>query len=290
MPDVAIPHPFEREDGPRDRIALRGHVALAEIGAFTSERGQTQRLRFDVVAEVEPGPGASDDVDAVLSYDRLAEAVAEAVAHERVDLLETLAERVAGGVLAAPRAARVFVRIEKLDRGPGALGVEIVRDAGAAARRDRAGPRPVVALIPSEAATPDLLERLRAKGPLVACVGPPEAPAPRSSDPDAQRRIDLLALDQAAWLLAGGTPGCAVAGSRTELDWALRGGLLAVWAPARLAPVELGSDVAALAAWLADRLDAEGLLVVGDAPRPATDRPVERIAAQPALAGASEAP
>ena len=34
---------------------------------------------------------------------------------------------VADRILLEPQAMRVFVRIEKLDRGPGALGVEIVR-------------------------------------------------------------------------------------------------------------------------------------------------------------------
>ena len=294
MADVAIPHPFEREQGPRDRIALRGHVVEADVGAFEAERGRPQRLRFDVVAEVEPTAGAGDDVDRVLSYDRLAEAVAAALSRERVDLLETLAERVAEGVLASPQAARVFVRVEKLDRGPGALGVEIVREAGAAGRRGEVSvPRPTLACLPGEAVgapgLPALLERLGARGPLVLSVGPPGTPAPRSPDPDAQRRIDLLALDQAAWSLAGRTPGCVVGSSRTELDWALRRGHAAIWAPARLAPAALGSDAPALAAWLADLLDAERVVVVGEAPRPPTDRPTERATIGPALARADDA-
>ena len=49
------------------------------------------------------------------------------LSEERLNLLETLAERVAERILLAPQAQRVFVRIEKLDRGPGNLGVEIVR-------------------------------------------------------------------------------------------------------------------------------------------------------------------
>ena len=48
-------------------------------------------------------------------------------AAERLNLLETLAEKVAERLLAEPAAMRVFVRIEKLDVGPYALGVEIVR-------------------------------------------------------------------------------------------------------------------------------------------------------------------
>ena len=62
-----------------------------------------------------------------MSYDKVSEAIAFELSKERLNLLETLAERVAHRILFEPQAIRVFVRIEKLDRGPGALGVEIVR-------------------------------------------------------------------------------------------------------------------------------------------------------------------
>ena len=68
-----------------------------------------------------------DDVDRILSYDRVTEAITIELNVERLNLLETLAERIADRILIEPQAIRVFVRIEKLDRGPGALGVEIVR-------------------------------------------------------------------------------------------------------------------------------------------------------------------
>ena len=45
-------------------------------------------------------------------------------------MIETLAEDVARHCLAHPRAARVVVKIEKLDKEPGAVGVEIVRAKG----------------------------------------------------------------------------------------------------------------------------------------------------------------
>ena len=136
----AFAHPRARAaataDTLRDRILLDDHVVEVEIGAFRAERGATQRLAFDIVAELRPAPPAGDDVDRILSYDRLTEAVSDALATERLDLLETLAERIADRILAEPQAERVFVRIRKLDRGPGALGVEIVRSA-----QCRAAPR-----------------------------------------------------------------------------------------------------------------------------------------------------
>ena len=134
---LAFEHPEARAaaDGqpakPLDRISLRDHVTTAEIGAFQQERGTTQRLRFNVVVEVStPEAPLDDDVDKILSYDTITEAIETELAAERLNLLETLAERVPDRILWAPQAMRVFVRIEKLDRGPGALGVEIVRTRG----------------------------------------------------------------------------------------------------------------------------------------------------------------
>ena len=126
---LAFAHPEARAEAsasadPRDRISLRGHVVEVEIGAFQQERGTRQRVSFDVVVEVRPHPAPlEDDVDRILSYDRITEAIAAELASERLNLLETLAERVAERILAEPQAMRAFVRIEKLDRGPGALGV-----------------------------------------------------------------------------------------------------------------------------------------------------------------------
>ncbi|HBN29639.1 MAG TPA: diguanylate cyclase, partial [Rhodobacteraceae bacterium] len=89
----------------------------------------TQRIRFNVVVEVSRHAAArSDDVDIVLSYDTIIEAIEEQLAAERINLLETLAERIADRVLDNRKAVRAFVRIEKLDRIPGTLGVEIARN------------------------------------------------------------------------------------------------------------------------------------------------------------------
>lgn len=129
----AFEHPDARSRAtgglhPLDRISLRDHIAEVEIGAFQKERGKTQRICFNIVVEVRPlDRRVDDDVDRILSYDKVSEAIAAELAAERLNLLETLAERIAERILLEPQAERVFVRIEKLDRGPGALGVEIVR-------------------------------------------------------------------------------------------------------------------------------------------------------------------
>ena len=90
-----------------------------------------------------------------------------------------------------PTVGHVQLRVEKLDRGPFTLGVEIERSApaGLAPLPDRiaAGPVPVVAMVTPEAAgdprLPDWFDRLAEPGRpvvLTACaamLSPPRAPA-----------------------------------------------------------------------------------------------------------------
>lgn len=115
---------------PEDRIFLSNYVRAMEIGAFAEEHGVTQRVRFDVALEVQRASGPmTDRVNSVVSYDDLVQSIETLIAGPRMNLLETMAERLAEMCLTDRRAVRVHVRIEKLDRLQGAgLGVEIVRD------------------------------------------------------------------------------------------------------------------------------------------------------------------
>jgi len=280
---LAFAHPAERAeataaDQPMDRISLRDHVVEVEIGAFQAERGVRQRVLFNLVVEVRPQRGpVDDDVDRILSYDRLTEAIAHELAAERLNLLETLAERVAERILLEPRAERVFVRIEKLDRGPGALGVEIVRardghHPAEALAFDRPHPSLVYLSNAAIEAThlPVWIDQLEARGrPVIFCVGAPDTPAPQTMHHMTQRRIDLLAIEQNAWVLAARDPRCVVVSTRTELDWAMKNGQISVWAPSKIAldavdgPSAHPGDAVALAAWFAATFEAEEMLVIG---------------------------
>jgi dihydroneopterin aldolase len=279
---LAFAHPSERAaatapQGPLDRISLRDHIVAVEIGAFQTERGTTQRICFNVVVEVEPVKGPiDDDVDRILSYDRVTEAIAHELAAERLNLLETLAERVAERILAEPQAVRVFVRIEKLDRGPGALGVEIVRARGQVWQPPDAEDRPHPRLVflsnaaIASAYLPGWIDQLaRRDRPLILCVGAPDTAAPQSGHRLTQRRIDLLAIEQNAWVLAARDPRCVVVATRTELDWAMKHGQISVWAPSKIVldavdgPSAHPSDAVALAAWFATHFHADEMLVIG---------------------------
>ncbi|MBF9032306.1 diguanylate cyclase [Rhodobacterales bacterium HKCCE3408] len=280
----AFAHPAERAKAtagtdPLDRIMLRDHLREVEIGAFQSERGATQRVKFNLVVEVRtPADAGSDDVDRILSYDTLVEAIDQELAAERLNLLETLAARIAERVLAHPLAARCFVRIEKLDRGPYSLGVEIVRSAPEKPRLrllDDAAPHPVVVFLSNATIArddlSDLLDRLEDGGaPVILCVGPSDLPRPDAAHPLPQRRIDLLAIEQNAWVLAARDRRCVVVDSRTELDWAMKHGKISVWAPSKLVldATEGPRDTApeALALWLAEGFAARELVLYGGTP------------------------
>ncbi|MCT8329751.1 dihydroneopterin aldolase [Albidovulum sediminis] len=297
---TAFDHPEARASaagGLPDRLSLRDFVVSADIGAFQEERGATQRLRFNIVVEIAPLPaGLDDDVDRILSYDRLIEAVEAELAGSRLNLLETLAEGVAARILAEPQARRVFLRIEKLDRGPFALGVEIVRDAAALPIAGAGAPCPVVVyLAPEVAETIDLSALLDRYGsgpdPLILALGLPPGTHPETrpaTRPDvvteeARRRIALLAIEQRAWALAARDARLKVVATRTELDWALRHGRAAVWAPSKIvldtpgAPLDKAADGWALALWLAELLGARRVVAHGTVTIPAGSRvPVER--------------
>ena len=249
-----------------DRIHLRDYVVAAEIGAFQTERGHPQRLRFNIEVELATHVvGVNDEVDRILSYDILTGAVAAGLADRRYDLLETLAEKIAAQILMHPRAAQVAVTVEKLDRIPGALGVTLVR------QRARVQADPVAAPIRVLFYGTDLhgTDALLAEGAVALVPDAPGLPLPQGGN---ARAVELLALDQAAWALAGHL-GLTVADSRTELDWAATEGRAVVWAPARMVRdvAGLAAEPQALALWLAQRLGATVLdwALPPDAPTPA---------------------
>jgi dihydroneopterin aldolase len=95
---------------------------------YNHEKGVTQRARFSVDIEVKPSEQSIEDqIERVLDYDMIIATIKDILAEGHINLVETLADEIATRCLAHPRAASVKVKIEKLDKEPGAVGVEIVR-------------------------------------------------------------------------------------------------------------------------------------------------------------------
>ena len=84
-------------------------------------------MRFDVTAEVLRLTKSPEDMRHVYSYDIIMDGIRAIVARGHVELSEALAQQVAAHVLEDPRVMRVTVRVEKLELGPGGVGVEIER-------------------------------------------------------------------------------------------------------------------------------------------------------------------
>lgn len=110
-----------------DKIFVRDFVLPVEIGAYSFEHGHTQKVRFDVTADVLRVTNAPEDMRHVFSYDIIMDGIRAIIARGHVQLSEALAEHVAAHVLEDPRVMRVTVRVEKLELGPGGVGVEIER-------------------------------------------------------------------------------------------------------------------------------------------------------------------
>jgi dihydroneopterin aldolase len=89
-----------------------------------------------------------------------------------------------------------------------------------------------------------------------------------------QRRIELLAIEQNAWVLAAKDHRCKVVETRTELDWAMKNGQICVWAPSKIVldavdgPPASPRDAVGLVSWFAAEMEAAELLLIGeDAPQ-----------------------
>jgi dihydroneopterin aldolase len=124
----SAPKSAAREAKVVDRVFMHDLVLDVEIGVYTHEKGVTQRVRFSVDVDLIPAVHAlNDDIRQAFDYDTIIKGIKTIIARGHINLVETLAEEVAMLCLAHPRAQSVRVMIEKLDKEPGAVGIEIVR-------------------------------------------------------------------------------------------------------------------------------------------------------------------
>ncbi len=97
-----------------DLLSLTGLRAHAHHGVYDFERESGQDFVIDVVARLDLAPAArGDELMRTVHYGELAVAVVEAVKRDPVDLIETLAERIAGLVLAYEVVESVRVTVHK---------------------------------------------------------------------------------------------------------------------------------------------------------------------------------
>jgi dihydroneopterin aldolase len=116
---------------------VRDLVLHASIGVHAHEHDAPQRVRINLnltVSEDTPANASRpaigrDDLSRVVDYEQIAGRVRAIIAAGHVQLVETLAERIAEACLADARVTLATIRVEKLDILPDAasVGVEIER-------------------------------------------------------------------------------------------------------------------------------------------------------------------
>lgn len=112
-------------------------MVQASIGAYAHERAEPQPLRINVDLGVDDDSAlpmsrsavGKDELSRVVDYGRIAAAIRTIVGQGHVQLVETLAERIAEAAFADARVRQVRVRVEKLAAlaDAASVGVEIER-------------------------------------------------------------------------------------------------------------------------------------------------------------------
>jgi dihydroneopterin aldolase len=111
------------------RVFVRDLVLSARIGVYQHEKLGTQRVRINLELICTEHSAIKDDLNNVVNYADLVEQVRAIVDEGHINLVETLADRIAQACLVDRRVQSAKVRVEKLDVFPEAdsVGVEIER-------------------------------------------------------------------------------------------------------------------------------------------------------------------
>jgi dihydroneopterin aldolase len=97
-----------------DRLAVRGLAVHGHHGVFDVERRDGQVFVIDLVLGLDTAPAArSDDLHDTVDYGSLVDQVRKAVETDPVDLIETLAQRIADVCLGHTAVDSVEVTVHK---------------------------------------------------------------------------------------------------------------------------------------------------------------------------------
>lgn len=99
-----------------DELAVLGIECFGHHGVFDFEKREGQVFVIDLVLGIDTRPAAaSDDLWDTADYGSLVAAVKNAVEHDPVDLIETLAQRIADVCLLGDRVEWARVTVHKPD-------------------------------------------------------------------------------------------------------------------------------------------------------------------------------
>lgn len=111
-------------------LLLEDYEKSVNLGVFHSEHDIAQKIRFDIALKVHNQiPKTDQDIDQILSYDMIIEAIETTLAARRYALLERMADDIADALFHYPNAQSVKISIRKLERlETGKLGITLKRD------------------------------------------------------------------------------------------------------------------------------------------------------------------
>jgi dihydroneopterin aldolase len=121
-------------------VFVRDLVVSCTIGVHAHEKGRPQRVRINLdLAVLEDGRSLEDRLENVVCYEDAVTRIRAITADGHINLVETLAERIAQACLQHPDCRAARVRVEKLDVFDDAesVGVEIERIAPQTETRSR---------------------------------------------------------------------------------------------------------------------------------------------------------
>lgn len=99
-----------------DQLAIRGIEIFGHHGVFDFERTDGQVFVIDLVLGLDSAPAAAgDDLSQTVDYGTLVADVKQAVEEDPVNLIETLAQRIADVCLVRPLVDSVAVTVHKPD-------------------------------------------------------------------------------------------------------------------------------------------------------------------------------
>lgn len=132
MTERAQIHPLPLTDAGQAtrRVFIRDLELTAKIGVHRHERRRPQLVRINIGLTVaDSGAPTGDRLESVVNYEAVVDGVKKFAAEGHINLVETLAERIAGLCLSDRRVLIAQVRVEKPNilADAASVGVEIER-------------------------------------------------------------------------------------------------------------------------------------------------------------------
>jgi dihydroneopterin aldolase len=125
-PATALETRAEDETAAGYRVFVRDLVLPCSIGIYPREKGLRRRVRVNAEIQVTaPLPGTDDFAD-VVNYETIVAGIKAITEAGHINLVETLADRIATLCLADHRVGATCVMVEKLDVWPETESVGVV--------------------------------------------------------------------------------------------------------------------------------------------------------------------